>query len=373
MNTRKSIFSYTVLVAVMLVFWLMSAQAEAFSYHYHYVSLNDKLPSGSYFTATGINDSIQVSGTLNSCDTVGTCSSSVAIYEKNGTMKVLKAGVGGSINKNGTIGGGVIINSDPYNRNYQAALFHKNKVKIIPLQPGGQSSSVIAFNESDTALVSQLNADTSQRTLLYKDGKASVLNFNAVFQQLPVESALTGINNQGFLSGTAQITANDVRGFRLNSHIGKAELLEPALLDTYTRATGINNRGNVFGYSSAAESPSGGRPYTHFVMWDREGHIQTYYQSQDIRSSSIVFNDKNQVVVTTRTYCDCYESYLVPAPGIVLNVRNLVENYPENAGSYFLRIRGINNNGDMIGPNFLLQRIDGAWGKRFEKGHPKKM
>jgi hypothetical protein len=129
-------------------------------------------------------------------------------------------------------------------------------------------------------------------------------------------------------------------------------LLQPVPPDTLAWGLGINNRGDVLGYSFVS-----GAPYHERIgVWDRNGNFQTYFD-ETIVSNRLLFNDNNLIVITL---VQDSNSYLVPQPGVRLNLADLVVNMP--AGQDLRSITDMNNHGDMIGSssqgnNFLLERV----------------
>ena len=72
-------------------------------------------------------------------------------------------------------------------------------------------------------------------------------------------------------------------------------------------------------------------------------------------SNSLLFNDNNLIVITDLGTLPL-TSYIVPSPGVRLDLADLVENLPP--GQDLAVIIGINNHGDMIGRgDFLLERM----------------
>jgi hypothetical protein len=134
-------------------------------------------------------------------------------------------------------------------------------------------------------------------------------------------------------------------------------LLNPFAGDpTETLAWGqaINQRGDVLGYSFT----SGVRPFHERIgVWDSNGDFQTYFV-ENVSSNRLLFNDNNLIVITE--LFGTHISYIVPKPGVRLNLADLVVNLPLGQDLFF--ISAINNHGDMIGSNssgnFLLQRND---------------
>jgi hypothetical protein len=93
-------------------------------------------------------------------------------------------------------------------------------------------------------------------------------------------------------------------------------------------------------------------------VWERNGVFDTYFVESDVNSSKLLFNEDNLIVITLGGP----HSYIVPRPGVRLNLADLVVNLP--AGQKLSAIADLNDHGDMIGStstgaNFLLQRLEG--------------
>jgi hypothetical protein len=150
---------------------------------------------------------------------------------------------------------------------------------------------------------------------------------------------------------------NGARGFRFDTREGEATILHPYPGDpTETLAWGqaINERGDVLGYSFTL----GVNPYHERIgEWESNGLFDTYLVESDVNSSKLLFNDGNLIVITLSGG----SSYIVPRPGVRLNLADLVVNLP--VGQELSAIADLNNHGDMIGStstgaNFLLQRLE---------------
>jgi len=339
-------------LALTLGLFAVMAQAERF--RYRYVSLDDKAPPGfAFFSPVAINNSGRVAGFVNNCDDVSCFDYHVAIY-KDGAVTVLQPGIGGPINAGGTIGGSVVLDPDPFNFITQAALFRGDQVKLIPPQPGEFTSDVTALNDSGMALVTSFDASFTGTNVLYKKGQATVLDFGPTVTN-PSLSFLHSLNNQGLIAGRTGDAFDGARGFRFDPRTGEAMLLEPVPPDTLAWGLGINNRGDVLGYSFGSPGPY----HERIGLWDRKGNFKTYFD-ETIVSNALLFNDHNLIVITLTS--DRQNSYLVPKPGVRLNLADLVENLP--LGAKLSNINDINNKGDMIGFgcseagcfSFLLER-----------------
>ena len=244
-----------------------------------------------------------------------------------------------AVNARGTLGASILV--DPVNGIYQAALIQGGLIKLIPPQPGEIFGFVAALNDNDTALIlSSTNSDTT--TWLYRDGKATPINFSSSIPN-PVQF-LVGINANGIIAGTeGQGFYNGDRGFRFDTRNSNAMILAPFPGDpteTLAWAQGINQAGNVLGYSFTAP----GTPYHERIgIWGPNGVFQTYFV-ESIDTFHLLFNENNLIVITAT---GSNVSYLVPRPGVRFNLVDLVVNLP--AGQDLASISGLNNRGDILG------------------------
>jgi hypothetical protein len=129
--------------------------------------------------------------------------------------------------------------TDPVNFSEQAALFHDDgSVALIPRQPREVTSCVTALNDSDTAVVFSYTS-SGVIWVLYSKHHSTRLDFDPTIAN-PV---LTEMNNQGIICGMT-----NRRGFRFDPRTQRATLLNP-LKEPYVWAVGVNNRGDVLGWS----------------------------------------------------------------------------------------------------------------------------
>ncbi|MEH1789342.1 MAG: hypothetical protein V7L23_28125 [Nostoc sp.] len=351
---------------LIFMFWLSPLEAKAQQtqhysykqYSYKFVSFSQvKLPPEyTFFTPAWITDRGKVYGSLS--DNSATGNPHIAVYQK-GTFTVLQPGFAGPTNNSGTVGGSV--SGDGINVLLQAALFKKNNVEIIPLQPGYNFSFIWSLNDPGTALVESDDTDGKPTYTLYRNSTSTQLNFGPTIPR-PNFLAFIGegkfINNQGVIAGTNASNVNSytpgTTGFRFDTKTGQALLLQPLPTDTLAWGLGINNRGEVLGYSFVATNPY----HENIGVWDKKGVFHTYFY-ETISSNALVFNDNDLIVITLVEGQNI--SYLIPQPGVRLNIADLVTNLP--AGQDLQNIFCINNNGSMIGVDskgsyFLLKRIN---------------
>jgi hypothetical protein len=326
-------------------------------FRYRYVSLDDAAlgldPSSSFFDPIAIVDSGRIYGTLYTCTDV--CLGQVAFYA-HGTLTALQPGIAHAANNEGGIGGSVLI--DPENFIEQAALFHGDQVEVIAPQPGEFTSFVNRLSDSGKALIVSYDASFRPTYVLSSKGQTTPLDFGPTV----TNPSFVRINNKGIISGTEGLDLfNGARGFRFDPRKGETTLLNPLQAEPSAWGVGINNRGDVLGYSFVSGKTE------RIGVWNGKGEFKTYFVEGTPEfptvSNSLIFNDNNLIVITlvSSPASERYKtSYLVPKPGVRLNLADLVENLP--LGRNLSDILDINNHGDMIGIDifggvFLLERI----------------
>lgn len=323
---------------------------------YHYVSVDEALPPEIFFfDPAAITNDGRVYGTAYAePDFIA----NVAVYDR-GILTVLQEGIASTANEAGTIGGFVV--TDPENFRGQAALFRGNDVELIPRLEGEIHSQVLQINDSGMALIFSDQGSVGTAAL-YKRGLVTPLDFGP---DIPF-AFLLGLNNQGIISGTTFIDGLGYRGFRFDPRTGVATLLLPLPTEPHAWALGINNRGDILGYSFV----SGG--IERVGVWDDRGIFHTYFVEGipefPTISNFLTFNDQNLIVITdvSNPPAETGNSYLLPRPGVRLNLSDLINDMPADHGSPSF-VRSLNNYGDMFGFtsiffNFLLERTDAGGG-----------
>ena len=181
----------------------------------------------------------------------------------------------------------------------QAALFRGSAVQLIPRLPGERTSSVTALNDSDVALVTSFDAAEPPKPtyVLYSKGQTTPpLDFGPTV----TNPLVTGMNNQRIMSGIESPSSDDrfngAHGFRFDPRTGETTLLNPLPTERNAWGLGINNRGDVLGYSFITS----GRE--RIGVWNRNGTFKTYFVEGipefPTISNSLLFNDNNQIVIT---------------------------------------------------------------------------
>jgi hypothetical protein len=257
-------------------------------------------------------------------------------------VTILRPGFVSTANEGGTIGGSVLV--DPVDFIEQAALFHRDHVELIPPQPEEFTSFVSALNDSGMALVTSYDVFFQPSFVLHRNGETTALDFGPTV----TNPSSLAINNQGIISGTQGTSLFDgATVFRFDTRTGETTLLDPLLTEPDAWGVDINNRGDVLGYSFV----SGG--IERIGVWNRDGVFQAYFVEGvpefPTISNRLLFNDNNLIIITrvSSPASETGNSYLVPKPGVRLNLADLVENLP--LGQNLSEILDINNHGDMIG------------------------
>jgi hypothetical protein len=359
---RTSIFQLlrwrTIMLA--LAFSLSTVGGHAQEPRYRYVSLDQiALPTGfTSFFPTAINDSGRVYGTI--CD--ATCGVTGFAYVKDGNLTVLppvpSGSFSGPVNARGTIGGSILV--DPVNFIVRAALFRGDKVELVPPLPGEQFAAVFALNDNDTALVTSADASGTTTYELYRNGTATPINFGQSITNpfFGFWGTCRCINNGAIIEGIeGPGIFNGARAFRFDTRNANATILDPFPGDpaeTLAWGLAINQAGNILGYSFTLTAPY----HERIGVWGPNGVFYTYL-IETVSSNRLLFNDNNLIVITEIFGLNV--SYIVPRPGVRLNLADLVVNLPAGQDLFF--INDLNNHGDMIGSsyagaNFLLQRLD---------------
>jgi hypothetical protein len=356
------------ILAFTLTTWVAAVNAEEF--HYHYVSLDvgalriEPPPvvdpsSFIFFDPAAIVNGGRVYGTFYTC--VNVCAPEVAVYA-HGTLTRVQPGRAVAANNEGTIGGSVVV--DPVLFNEQAALFHEDKVTLIPRQPGEFSSHVMQISDSGLAIIQSVDVNGNPTYFLYRHGQETLINLGVrdIFGGQDLQ-----INDEGSISGTAlyQVPAPPTLPFGSDrafvfSRTGVTTLLNPLPTDQDSWGLAINRHGGVLGYSF-----TNGKALEHIGIWNRHGNFQTYFTegTKEIPtvSNRLLFNERNLIVITRTTDGN---SYVVPERGVRLNLADITDGVPPSVVSPLQIIVDMNDRGDMIGLNvfgtstFLLERTD---------------
>jgi hypothetical protein len=329
-----------------------SACAEEREPRYRYISLDAALPPDFVFLdPIKITDDRRVYGTAYSCPS--DCIPWIFVY-RSGRLTVLDRGFAYTANEDGVVGGSVL--TDPANPSEQAALFHgHHQIELIPPLPGERASHVLELTDSGIALVESIDSVTFASTFyLYRHGRVTALNLG--FDQ----TRFIHVNDRGVVAGTSfDLGTRRSRAFRYDPRSGTMTTLDPLSTEPDSWGLGINDRGDVLGYSFV----SGG--LERIGAW-HDRTFQTYFVEGTPEfptvSNRLLWN-RNGLIVITDTAGPDLGSYLVPAPGVRLRLADLSDHLPT-----WTVIQGVNGRGDLVGAGgssraiieetFLLERAD---------------
>jgi len=300
-------------------------------YRYNYVSLDDAKPAGSlgvdYFKVT---DDRRVYGNAFSCGDV-TCTSDIVVHYGPRTTVLHSNAIGYTANERGTVGGSVLTGPDSSIE--QAALFNGITVRVIPRLPGERSSHVAKLSDSGIALVESDPVEGTPTFYLYNRGTVTPLNLGTR------QVGFLDVNDYGLVAGTYFFPGpNNDRAFRFRPPSGPARLLEPTPPTPDSWGMAINNGGDVLGYSFVGGGVERiGRWHgDKFRTWFVEGTPEV-----PTVSNRLLWNEKGLIVVTQTNDGN---SYIIPQPGVRLNLADLTTGLP-----VWTLMADVNNNGDVLG------------------------
>jgi hypothetical protein len=255
------------------------------------------------------------------------------------------------VNPLGVVGGSVL--TDPVNVVEQAAIFTGRHAEIIARRPGETSSYVVALNRVRSALVASFDGSGQVTYLVHTGGRSTVLNFGSHI----VNPQSLRMNDAGFIAGTAGAPA---RAFRYNPFTRTSTLLDPLPTESSSWGLGINSRLDVLGYSFDPGATE------RIGVWDIRNTFRQYLVEGTAEnptiSNGLLFNDQNLIVITRvgAPPADVGKSFIVPRPGVRLDVADLVDNPPAEDGPFSF-VTAENNRGSIIGlgstgTSFFLRR-----------------
>ena len=326
--SRIGLLGFCSATALALSFVAPAAQADAL--RYSYVALDQvPLPAPYAFLSPAAVVNGRVYATVfDSSFAIN----NVAVYS-GGSITIGPSGTAFVANASGTIGG-----ESP---TAQGALFKGTATTLVPALPGQQFANVVGLGDNGLALVQSVDNSFVSTFAYFRGGTVSAIDFG-----LPDPAANAFLNNSGLIGLTKNESPTDhfLHGYRYDPRTAVSTPLPPFAgdpTDVNVLIEGINARGDVLGYSfTDFASPD---YHERIGVWDHRGVFQTYF-FETLNSSNLVFNDRNEIVITN-TFDG--NSYLVPAPGTRLDLASLVANLP--AGLQLSLVVDIDNAGNIIG------------------------
>ncbi|WP_454752664.1 hypothetical protein [Cupriavidus necator] len=313
--------------------------AAGFRFRYAYLNLDALAPSGFFplFIPVGITDNNRVVGNVYDNDFNGF----LAIYER-GAIKVLSPGAfPTAVSHLGNIGGYVI--TDPNQGLTQAALFREHSIELIPRAPGEISSLVFTINDFGVAIIGSFDANGQGTPYIYANGKLRPLNLN-----LEGNTVIATINNFGTVVGYRYLNGI-YTAYRHNIITGHTTLLPPLPTEPHSWALGVNDLGDVVGYSFVISG------LERIGIWNPGARFETYFTEgtpEYPTISNFLLINNSRLIVITLSFNDP-QSYIVPRKGTRLALADLID-YDATADGAPRWIFGLNNSGAMTGTTFLV-------------------
>jgi hypothetical protein len=321
------------------------------AFHYRVVPLGGDLPGDSFFDVAGIAADGRVFGTAVSCDDV-VCPHDQVAVSRDGRTTLLRGGFAVTVNDLGLVGGGVFADPAAEAQGVtQAALFLRDRVRVVPRLPGEVSSLVLGVTNLGTALIGS-SSETGVAYYLYDArGRVTPLDLG------PDQILTISVNDASIVVGTIIPRGAPARAFRYNPATRALTKFDPVEGDPESWGMAINLRGDVLGYSFV----SGGRE--RIGVW-RGRTFQPYFVEGTPEfptiSNRLLWNRRDLIVITATNDGN---SYLVPRPGVRLRLADLVDGPLPPV----TQIVSLNDRGDLVGfggarpgvidSQFLLERV----------------
>lgn len=289
-----------------------------------------------FWFVTGLSDKAEVYGQGLECDDeLVVCTFDVLRRRLDGQFEVIAEDFSISdVTGKGDVGGCTIDNATG---NGQAAVLRANgKLELIPRLSGEVSSCIIQLADPTAATVFSFNG--AQTTLYILDGKR-VTPFTRP------DASIVDINDRGQAAGIDFASPDANRGFRFDSRAATTTILEPVPPDPNSWGQAINKHGEVLGYSFVFNG------IERIGKWNRQNEFETFFTEGTPEfptiSNSLIWNEDELIVVSQTTDGS---TYLIPAPGVRLNLADLVV-VGGPVDTALLAVQ-INKKGDFVGFSF---------------------
>jgi hypothetical protein len=273
------------------------------------------------------------------------CSQVVLKRRGNGQFTVLEEDfVVNDVNARGDSGG---CTTDPVTFEGQAGIVRVNgALELIPPLPGEMSSCVSRVSDSGIALVTSTDPDFDTTTYVFDRGRIRPFTvLNVTVNDINDHAQLTGI----------QFT-NPNRAYRFDARTQTTTILEPVAPDPESWGFAINRQGEVLGTSFNFDAT-----IQRIGKWNRRNEFETSIVGGTnnpefpIITNNLNWNERGLIVLSNT---DDGNAYLVPSPGVLLNLADLVKNGPVAS---FLQVIAVNERADIVaaggeGSVFLFRR-----------------
>lgn len=265
--------------------------------------------------------------------------------------------------------GDVICNKQtPFPWSSQAMLYRNGNVTPLTFLKGEFASRGISINNEGVILGISYDKKFNGKFVVSHNGKTVPIGLETA---LGVPADYIGFGNfnsfiggpgnkffseDGTIVGSVYLSAvGGFRGFRFDSRNGDLTLLEPINGDTHAFAVGMNNAGDAVGYSFEFNSVE------RIGIWDQDANFNVYFTEGTAEhpniSNVLLFNASSSIVISEvlAFESDYATSYLVPKPGVRLDMTPFVVNPPYPPLSFLFDIGilvAMNDGGMIVGSGF---------------------
>ncbi len=294
----------------------------------------------------GLSDKGEVIGQAFDCNEDFTaCSQHVVKRNDNGSFTVLERDfVVNDVNSRGDSGG---CTTDPVNFEGHAGIVRVDgTLELIPPLPGERSSCASKISDSGIAFVASTDPNFVTSVFVFDRGRR---------RPFPVlNTTVDDINDHAEIAGTQFFDPN--RAYRFDARAQTTTILQPVAPDPQSFGFAINRQGEVLGTSFDFDGS-----IQRIGKWNRKNRFETSLVGGTgnpefpVIANSVTWNEAGLIVVSNT---DDGNAYLVPSPGVRLNLADLVTNGPVAS---LLQVIAVNKRGDIVaaggeGSVFLFRR-----------------
>jgi hypothetical protein len=261
------------------------------------------------------------------------CSQSVLKRESDGRFTVLAENFfANDVNSRGDAGG---CTFDPVTFLGQAGIVRVNgALELIPPLPGEMSSCVSKLSDSGVAFVTSTDPNFVASVYVFDHGK---------IRPFPVLNVtVEDINDRAQVAGT-QGDPPDNRAYRFDARTQTTTILQPVPPDPVSFGLAINRQGEVLGFSFDFDGI-----VQRTGKWNRRNEFETSLIGGSGNPAfptiinSVTWNEQGLIVASATSDGN---TYLIPSPGVRLNLADLVKNGPAPSP---LQVLAVNDHADLV-------------------------
>ena len=204
--------------------------------------------------------------------------------------------------------------------------------------PGSAQTQVIGINDNGITVGFWVNGAGANMGFYWRNGRFHNVNFPTRNNASPAVNQLLGVNNADIAVGFYNDKAGNAHGYTFNVRTGRFTPVTIAGATSLT-AAGINNRGDIAGFSTNAAGT------TSAFLKTRFGHVTTIAFPGASSTEAFGVNDSDEVV---GQYTVGTGSAAVSHGFVWLNGKFGTVDVPTAEGNNTV-INGINDEGDLVG------------------------